>query len=34
MTQEQNKRAPTQLQSERVINIIVREHQGLWRVID
>ncbi len=34
MTQEQNKRAPTQLQSERVINIIVREHQSLWRVID
>ena len=34
MTQEQNKRAPTQLQSERVIYIIVREHQGLWRVID
>ncbi len=34
MTQEHNKLAPTQLRGEQVISIIVREHQGLWRVID
>lgn len=34
MTEEQNKLAPTRLKGEQVIRIIVREHQGLWRVMD
>lgn len=34
MTQEQNLVEPTRLDGEQIIRIIVREHQGLWRVID
>lgn|SRR5690554_873949 len=34
MTQEQNQVAPTRLRGEQVIRTIVREHQGLWRIID
>ncbi|NLW04880.1 MAG: ATP-binding cassette domain-containing protein [Pseudomonadaceae bacterium] len=34
MTQEQNQVAPNSLRGEQVIRTIVREHQGLWRIID
>lgn len=34
MSQEQDQLAPTRLRSEQVIRTIVREHQGLWRIID